>query len=132
MKLPGSVVRATAALVRSIALILAVALFPGVAEAADDLVHYVLEGHTLHAAAVAEASHDGHDEHEQGHGDDEHGCSTLFHVCACHSPAPSMITTWLTFEQARQVQDDLLRVVASETRRAADGVASETFRPPIA
>lgn len=132
MKLPAFVVPATAVFVRSLALVLAVALFPGVAEAAEDMAHYIFEGHTLHAPAVAEASHDGHDEHEQGQRDDEHGCSTLFHVCVCHSPAPSVITTWLNFERAREVQNDLLRVVAPETRRAADGVASESFRPPIA
>ena len=132
MKLPAFVVPATAVFVRFLALVLAVALFPGVAEAAEDMAHYVVEGHTLHAPVVAEATHGGHDEHEKDHGDDEHGCSTLFHVCACHSPAPSMITTSLNFERAREVHGDLRLVVATEARRAADGVASESFRPPIA
>ena len=117
---------------RALAFVLAFALTPGAAEAVEDLAHYASEGHTLHAPTVENVAHVDHDEHEQGHGNDEHGCSTLFHVCVCHSPAPSMITTWLNFERTRELTDDLLRVVATETRRGADGVASETFRPPIA
>lgn len=117
---------------RALAFMLAFALTPGAAEAVGDLAHYVREGHTLHAPTVENANHVDHDDHEASHGDDEHGCSTLFHVCVCHSPAPSTITGWLTFERTRELQDDLLRGVASEARRIADGVASETFRPPIA
>jgi hypothetical protein len=117
---------------RALAFVLAFALAPGAAEAVEDLAHYLSEGHMLHAPTVENAAHADHDEHEQGHDDDEHGCSTLFHVCACHSPAPSMVTMWLTFERTRETQDDLLRVLAGESRRAIDGVSSESFRPPIA
>lgn len=117
---------------RAVAFLVVLALTPGFAEATEDLAHYVSEGHTLHAPTVENATHEDHDDHEKSHGDDEHGCSTLFHVCACHSPSPSMITTWLTFERTREIQDNLLRVLAGESRRAVDGVSTESFRPPIA
>ena len=117
---------------RALAFLVALALMPGFAEATEDLAHYLSEGHTLHAPTVENAAHVDHDEHEQGHGDDEHGCSTLFHVCACHSPSPSLVTAWLTFERSRELQDDLLRVLAGDSRRPIDGILSESFRPPIA
>jgi len=114
---------------RALAVLVALALTPGLAEGVEDLGHFLAEGHTLHAPTVVEAPHD---EHEKSHGNDEHGCTTLFHLCACHSLAPSMISTWLTLERTRELTDDLLPAFSREARRPVDGVASETFRPPIA
>lgn len=117
---------------RVLALILAFTVFPGVAEAADDLAHYVVEGHTLHEAAVVEAAHDGHEGHEKDHGDDEHGCSVLFHLCGCHSPTPSQVTVRLDVQKTSDHQATVPGVLAFLERRPRDGVRNEAFRPPIA
>lgn len=117
---------------RVLALILAVTLCPGVAEAAEDFAHYVAEGHTLHEPAVAEASHEGHDDHEKEHGDDEHGCTALFHLCGCHSPTPSQVTVRLEVHRSADLHATVAGVLAFLDRRPRDGVRGETFRPPIA
>lgn len=58
---------------RPVALVLALLTAPGVAEAAENLVHVVTDGTLAHSA------HD--DEHE--HDDGEHGCTATFHACGC-------------------------------------------------
>lgn len=117
---------------RAVALVLAFALTPGVAEAVEDFSHWIAEGHTLHVPAVAQAEHAGHDEHEREHGDGEHGCSTLFHLCGCHSPTPSMITLRLSVARGGDIEHVLTRAPAEAERRPLDGVSRESFRPPIA
>lgn len=117
---------------RALALFLTIALAPGFAEAVEDFVHWVAEGHTLHAPAVEQAAHASHAEHEREHGDGEHGCSTLFHICGCHSPTPSMITLRLSVTRSGDIEHVLTRAPADTQRRPLDGVSRETFRPPIA
>lgn len=124
---------------RALAAILVLALWPGVAEAVQDMSHWVAEGHTLHASVSApnrdpahDPAHDGHDEHEERHGDDEHGCSVLFHLCGCHSPTPSVTSTTLVLAAVEQVHDDLVAIVPEAARRPTDGVRAKAFRPPIA
>lgn len=111
------------------------ALSPGVAEAAADASHWVVEGHTLHAKATEHEAHEehaGHAEHEKQHGDDEHGCTALFHLCGCHSPTPSVTSTPVLVSREAQLQDERATLAPEETRRPGDGVCGETFRPPIA
>lgn len=113
---------------RALALIVAMAVFPGVAEAAEDAAHLFAEGHTLHEQPVAH-EHEGGEQHKDG----EHGCSVLFHLCGCHSPTPLMIVTRLSVARS----DDMLaatpgRIAAQKTKRPPDRVHGETFRPPIA
>lgn len=53
----------------AMAVLLLVAITPGVAELLEDTVHYALHGHTFH-----EADHPA-----------DHCCSGAFHFCSCHS-----------------------------------------------
>jgi hypothetical protein len=113
------------------ALLLAVVLSPGVAEVTEDFAHWISLGHTIHASAE-HAAHAAGEEAPDEHATDEHGCTTLFHVCACHSPAPSMITMSVSWERTQDLTRDVVRGFFSATRRVTADVVNETFRPPIA
>lgn len=63
-----------------LAIVLAFLLFPGSAEALENAVHLVTEGHGAHA--IADEEHD-----PEG---DEHGCSPTFHTCGCHAVTSPM------------------------------------------
>ena len=58
------------------ALILILAMTPGIVELSENMFHLVWQGHTAHEAA------DG-DHHEPT--DTEHGCTPGMHFCGCHS-----------------------------------------------
>lgn len=58
------------------ALVLVLAMMPGAFEVLENATHLVTVGHLAHAAA------DG-DQHAPS--DVEHGCTPIFHSCACHS-----------------------------------------------
>jgi hypothetical protein len=58
----------------TLALLLVLALFPGLAEAMENAVHLVSAGHLAHAAPAG-------DEHDAPGA--EHGCSTTMHLCHC-------------------------------------------------
>jgi hypothetical protein len=67
---------------RVLATLLAVVMFPGVAEATEDLAHWVAEGHTVHSADVHSTDVHRHDAHDGGvhdadhhHDADRHGAS---------------------------------------------------------
>ena len=60
---------------RAIALLVLFAVLP-TAELVEQVVHVV--EHVTHAEAADHGAH--HDEHEG----DEHGCTGLVHLCACH------------------------------------------------
>ena len=63
------------------ALLMTLALMPGVFEVLENSAHLVTEGHLAHAAADGDS-----DRHEQT--DPEHGCTTIFHSCGCHASIP--------------------------------------------
>lgn len=58
------------------ALLLAVAMMPGVFELLENAAHVALEGHLAHAAAAG-------DQHDPT--GPEHGCTPIFHACGCHA-----------------------------------------------
>ena len=116
---------------RVLAAMLVISLSPGIAEAAEDASHWLAEGHTLHAP-LSVPSNAGHDDHARKHAEDEHGCTALFHVCGCHSPAPSMVSTRIAFERTAPLHHNVVIGLPDEPRRPVDGVAREAFRPPIA
>lgn len=69
-------------LIRLIALLVTVAMWPGLSE----LVEL-----TVHAAEHGDVAHAGDDEHDGTPlGEDEHGCSGTFHLCACHHSPPAV------------------------------------------
>lgn len=118
---------------RVIAILIALAVAPGATEMARDAAHWMAEGHTPHAQAVTSVDHvehASHEHHEKEHENQEHGCSALFHVCGCHSPAPSVVSSHLTVGTS-ELHRALLVTVPEELRRAADGVHGEQLRPPI-
>lgn len=72
--------------VRGASIIILIALItPGAAEVAENVWHFLSQGHEAHAAEF------GADHRET---DDEHGCTPLGHLCGCHQasadrePAP--------------------------------------------
>ena len=119
---------------RAVALLLAVVLSPGVAEVTEDFAHWVAQGHTVHASAQQHAEHASGDEAsgEESHGTDEHGCTALFHLCGCHSPAPSMVTARVALDWADISLVEPASAFPYNALRAPEGVHGESFRPPIA
>ncbi len=63
-------------LAKTCALVLALAMTPGVVEIMENAAHLFTEGHLAHVAA------DG-DQHEPA--GPEHGCTPIFHSCGCHA-----------------------------------------------
>jgi hypothetical protein len=111
---------------RVLAGVLVLVLFPGVAEAADDLAHVVAEGHSLHATASA-----GNAKDAAQHTDREHGCTALFHVCGCHASASLVASAPLVIDRESTIAETPTCVFETKARGAADGVLGEAFRPPI-
>ena len=118
--------------VRVVALLLAVVLSPGVAEAAEDAAHWIAEGHTLHVSAGEHAASGEEAKHDDGHATDEHGCSALFHLCGCHSPAPSMVTARVALDRRDVAAAQSTSTCWKNGAAPPDGVRDESFRPPIA
>lgn len=58
-----------------LAVLLILALTPGVGEAMENLGHLALEGHLAHTS--------GHQDDHPNPGP-EHGCNGPFHICPCH------------------------------------------------
>ncbi len=62
-------------------LLLVIAVMP----AAPELIEFA-----VHAASHGDLAHEAGGEHaDAGDSSDEHGCSSLFHLCACHPPTLS-------------------------------------------
>ncbi len=58
------------------ALILTLAMLPGISEFIENAVHLVTKGHLAHAVATS-------DHHTPT--SPEHGCTPTFHFCGCHA-----------------------------------------------
>jgi hypothetical protein len=110
--------------VRLIVFFLIFGLWPGAAEAAVDVGHAFLQGHTPHSEDCDPAAGEDHDEHQ---------CSALFHLCGCHAPAPT--TTELTVVLSPTTWSELSLpavIPPSAVNKPAEGSAARTTRPPIA
>ncbi len=59
------------------ALLLAISMIPGIFEVLENAAHLVGEGHLAHLESATT------DHHEPV--GPEHGCTQIFHVCACHT-----------------------------------------------
>ena len=131
-RLPKGAALATGWMMRAVALLLAVILSPGVAEVTEDFAHWVSQGHTVHASAEQHAEHAATEPPGgDNHATDEHGCSALFHLCGCHSPAPSMVSARIALDWADASLVEPTSAFPYSTLRAPDGVNGESFRPPI-
>jgi hypothetical protein len=60
--------------------VLVLLVTPGLIEAAENVWHLAVAGHTAH-------SPDAGADHQPT--DDEHGCTGSFHLCSCHRTPPS-------------------------------------------
>jgi len=104
-----------------LAFLLALSILPATGEVVELVVHWATHGDVAHVAG------DAHDTTPMG--SDEHGCSGLFHMCACHTA------------QATTTQVSVI-AASAPPNRAVDSVApladagrdapSPTIRPPIA
>lgn len=112
---------------RLIAMILTVGLMPGAAEAVENSVHLVREGHLAHVS-----EHNGHTS-DEAPADDEHGCNSVFHACACHVSTSFIVRAELAEHTApRMVSASIPTItVPSDTVGAASGELASLLRPPI-
>ena len=102
---------------RICALILALAMMPGLVEVMENATHLVAEGHLAHSVAQD-------DQHEPT--GPEHGCTAVFHLCGCHSS--------LAFVATRAAEATDLRFLGSSLRQASNsqltGFWPAIDRPP--
>lgn len=104
---------------RYIAVLLVFLMTPAAGEVAENIVHFVVNGHTAHA--VDDAAHQPDDR--------EHGCSGLFHVCGCHSSVPFTVTrTSLDLSFGVPAERELHWWHESSPK---SGHGTGVFRPPI-
>lgn len=111
---------------RICALVVAFALVPGAAEAAENAAHFVREGHLAHDDASASPATG--DEHpDKG----DHCCNAGIHLCACH-PAISVVLneTVLVAPPAPAVLKMAPGWRLDDDKRP-EGVRVGLFRPPI-
>jgi len=102
-----------------IALVVAWQMAPGMTELAENLVHLVTTGHSAHAI----------DDEQHAPEGDEHGCTSTFHVCQCHSSAPFV----MSMSKPRVRTPALHRDSVPELQDLrADGYLTSVFRPPRA
>ena len=107
--------------VRLIALLLTVAMWPGLSE----LVEL-----TVHAAEHGDVAHGDDDEHENAPlGEDEHGCSGTFHLCPCHQPTPAVATTAIAVIQMSAASD--MNTHLAPPFQVGLGLSAPPTRPPI-
>lgn len=106
---------------RLLAFLLVLSILPVTGEVVELVVHWGQHGDVAHGDS---------DEHESAPlGSDEHGCSGLFHMCACHTaqattPQESVATSLVT-------TDRRVDVLAPPRHDGCDAPAP-TIRPPIA
>lgn len=83
------------ALPRLLVLVLALALTPGLTEAAENLWHLATAGHGAHSL-----------EHGEDHAPEgaEHGCTGTFHLCSCHHTPPSALAAPATGAPAPEIE----------------------------
>ncbi len=101
-----------------VALALVYLMTPGSGELTENVVHLVTTGHTAHA--VDDADH-----HPTGV---EHGCSGPYHVCECHGTT-SFVVEDASF-RVEAATGSLVLAAWFVIDLAADGVATDIFRPP--
>lgn len=107
--------------VRFLALLLTVAMWPGLSE----LVEL-----TVHAAEHGDVAHGDDDEHGSAPlGEDEHGCSGAFHVCPCHGQIPMVTAT--SSAVIATVTAPATWVHRSPSLHVGLGLAAPPTRPPI-
>lgn len=107
-------------LVPVLALVLAYSITPGSGEITENVAHYLLDGHSAHAA---------HDSAQAPH-EDAHGCSGPFEHCPCHGTAAFVAERPpVEVGVAHSVTQKLHWFVAVHQ---SDGTQSTVFRPPIA
>ena len=110
--------------VRLVAILLAVGLTPGAAEAVENSVHLLREGHLAHVA-----EHKGHAENEPA--GDEHGCNSVFHACACHVSASFTVQVNSTEQSVPRAVSLPAAALSEMTLGASDGKLDSLLRPPI-
>jgi hypothetical protein len=104
---------------RLLALFVLVAVLPTV-ELAEQAVHAV--GHAVHSEAP---DHDAHHDEERG---DEHGCTGLVHLCACHHAQVTAVAVGGSLITITTLE----RVLPLRPPSLVDGVPLEPpHRPPI-
>ncbi len=110
---------------RALAMVLVFSLTPGTAEAVENVAHLVTEGHLAHAEA-----HDADHADDHSPEGDEHGCNSVFHLCACHvsasfvlhiQPGFEPVPTAVKLGTGAHLYEDM----------DADGVRLGLLRPPI-
>ncbi len=106
---------------RFLALLLVLAILPVTGEAIEFVVHWAEHGDVAHATS---------DDHESAPlGSDEHGCSGLFHMCACHNvqaTAPHQLVV------TASVSTDTRVDASSPPQQDGRGAPAPSIRPPIA
>ncbi|HVK84876.1 MAG TPA: hypothetical protein VM513_12245 [Kofleriaceae bacterium] len=105
---------------RLLALLLLFAVVP-TAELVEQTAHLV--GHAFEAEAADHSAH--HDDTQS----DEHGCTGLVHLCACHQTQvtqPPVISTYITAKQLASLPAVVPQGLADQHR------AEPAQRPPIA
>ena len=108
-------------LVRLIALVLTVAMWPGLSE----LVEL-----TVHAAEHGDVAHGDDDEHGNAPlGEDEHGCSGTFHLCPCHHPTPVVAAAATAVVEVSAASD--MSVHLAPPYQVGLGLTAPPTRPPI-
>jgi hypothetical protein len=106
---------------RLLALLLVLALWPALGETVELVVHLADHG---------DLAHDPAGEHEESPlGDDEHGCSALFHLCASGHAAASM--PGLMVVATATLRTAAPRIPAPLDERGC-GPRTPPIRPPIA
>lgn len=108
-------------LVRLIALLVTVAMWPGLS---------ALVELTAHAAEHGDLAHAGDDEHDgKPLGEDEHGCSGTFHLCPCHHSPSAVAAAAMTGVSVAAMTE--MRVPLAPPYQLGMGMAAPPTRPPI-
>lgn len=107
--------------VRLIALLLTVAMWPGLSELVELTVHAAEHGDLAHAE---DDDHDG-----SPLGEDEHGCSGTFHLCPCHHPTPVVGPSRATMVEVAAMTE--MNAPLAPPYQVGMGVAAPPTRPPI-
>ncbi len=98
-------------------------MMPGAVALAQDGLHWLVEGHTVHDSAA------GHEHNESG--SDEHGCSGPYHFCGCHTSAPFVASSVLD-PRTPATQPPKANQIAGLGSPIPSLHLDPLFRPPIA
>jgi hypothetical protein len=106
-------------ILRLVALLLVYLMTPVATEVAENVVHFVVNGHGAHA--LQDSEHHPNDR--------EHGCSGLVHVCACHSSTPFAVDR-STVEIAAKLAVER-ELEGDDDAGPRPGHTGDVFRPPL-